>query len=54
MKGSINRRTFIKQTTAAGIGLGVVGHLTAMRGLAAPSNKLVVAGQRRCKARRYR
>ena len=43
MKGSINRRTFIKQTTAAGIGLGVVGHLAAVRGMAAPSNKLVVA-----------
>ncbi|MFB3131493.1 MAG: Gfo/Idh/MocA family protein [Rhodothermales bacterium] len=43
MKGSINRRTFIKQTTAAGIGLGVMGHLSAVRGLAAPSNKIVVA-----------
>ncbi len=43
MKGSINRRTFIKQATAAGIGLGVGGRLTAVRGMAAPSNKIVVA-----------
>ena len=41
MKGSINRRTFIKQAAAAGVGLGVMGHLSAVRGMAAPSNKIV-------------
>ncbi len=42
MRASIDRRTFLKQGAAAGIGLGVLGHLRAVRGAAAPSNKLVV------------
>lgn len=43
MKGSINRRTFIKQASAAGVGLGVMGRLATVRGKAAPSNKVIVA-----------
>lgn len=43
MKQRITRRTFLKQAAATGAGLGVFGHLNAVRGIAAPSSKIVVA-----------
>ena len=44
MKDLGNRREFLKTTALAGLGLGLTGpQLTSIRGLNAPSNKIVVA-----------
>lgn len=42
MSTSINRRTFIQQTSSATIGLGLVGPLSALHGPKAPNNHIVV------------
>ena len=42
MKNAINRRTFLKQATAAGIGLGIVGKVPAVFGCGAPNERIVV------------
>lgn len=39
----MDRRRFIKTTAAAGAGLSVAGHLSAVRGMQAPNEKVVVA-----------
>lgn len=43
MTESIDRRGFLKKSAAAGFGLSVAGHLSAVRGMAAPNEKIVVA-----------
>ena len=43
MKELSSRRDFVKTAAAAGMGLGIAGHLSVARGLNAPSNKVVVA-----------
>ena len=44
MKDIGNRRDFMKKTALAGLGIGLTGgHLSAVRGLNAPNNKIVVA-----------
>ena len=43
MKDYSNRRDFVKTAALAGIGLGMSGSLSAVRGMNAPSNKVVVA-----------
>jgi len=42
MKASTNRRAFIKQATAAGVGLGILGQWSPVRAQAAPSDTVVV------------
>jgi predicted dehydrogenase len=42
MRAPINRRTFIKQASAAGVGLGVVGPFVSVRGMGAPNERVVV------------
>ena len=39
---SVHRRDFLKQTAAAGVGLGVAGHLSTAFGAGAPNNRAVV------------
>jgi len=43
MSKPLDRRTFLKKATAAGVGLGVLGGFSTVRGKSAPNNKVVVA-----------